>query len=94
MTSLHHEMLEILAKRAELVLEQGTKEVLVYKSTGSPTIDSYLLDIVNQVSITIIQAKIESDFKSDKYTEALVYAFQKLNDKQTFNADEVFHMFN
>ena len=94
MTSLHYEMLEILLKRVEMAIENENTQELVYTTTGSSTIDKYLLDIVNGINFSIIRAKIKSDFKSDDYADALVYVFQQINDNKSFNVDDVFSRFN
>ena len=93
MTSLHFEMLEILAKRANVVIENKDKKSLVYKSTGSSVIDSVLVAVVNNTDFTIIEAKIKNGIKIDNYADALVYVFQKINDGESFVVDEVFTMF-
>ena len=94
MTSLHYNMLKELQKRSDLFLKEGNKKVFLYNSTGSPTIDSLLVDIVNGINFNLIKAKIVSEIKIKKYAEALVYTFQKLNDNEPFNAEEVFNKFN
>ena len=93
MTSLHYEMLEILAKRADLVVENKDKKSLVYKSTGSSAIDAALLSVVNNDDFILIEAKIKANIKIENYVNALVYVFQKINDGESFVADEVFTMF-
>ncbi len=94
MTSLHVEMLEELAKRAHLFKKDENKKVFLYESTGSTTIDLLLLDFVNGVDFNLIKIKIETEIKVKDYAKALVYIFQKLDDGDTFNADEIFNKFN
>ncbi len=93
MTSLHFEMLEILAKRADLVVENKDKKSLVYKSTGSLVIDDALIAVVNNTDFALIEAKIKVGVKIENYANALVYVFQKINDNESFVVDEVFTMF-
>jgi hypothetical protein len=94
MTGLHYKMLEILAKRAEVLEETMDKKSLVYKSTGSSVIDNILVSIVNNTDFDLIKAKIKVDIKLGDYADALIYAFQQINECKTFVADEVFIMFN
>jgi len=94
MTGLHFEMLEELQKRSFLFEKDKNKKVFLYEATGSPTIDSLLLDIVNGVDFNLIKAKIDTEIKVKDYAKALVYIFQRLNDGNTFDADEVFNKFN
>jgi hypothetical protein len=94
MTGLHYEMLEILAKRADVVVENKDKKSLVYKSTGSSVIDNILVSIVNNTDFDLIKAKIKVDIKLGDYADALIYAFQQINECKTFDVDEVFIMFN
>lgn len=95
MTSIHLDMLNHLSSLSSLIEENPTSKLdICTTKTGSPSIDSFLFDMGNNLDFSIIENKINKEFIPDNYKKALSFAFEKLSVNESFDARGVFDTFN
>jgi len=95
MTALHFEMLQFLSDLSKKVSDNPKNKVeLCSTKTNSESINSYLIDIGNEIGLEKIRDKVKKSFISLEYENALLYSLEQIYSNKKFDARKVFDKYN